>query len=330
MSASEPERRPASKTLLTRIVVTNTAVVAVAVILLLISPATVSSPPAFTEIVLVVGGVVAIVVIDLFLITRALAPLKQLGEAMQEVEVLRPSGPLEVRGGSAEVENLSNSFDAMLASLQEERRASVLRSLAAQEAERLRIARELHDEVGQRLTGVVLQLDSARRGAEGPVREVVAEAQEEARGALEEVREIAKRLRPEALEDLGLRSAMATLVQRFSARTGLEPALEIDPDLPPVESPIDLVVYRIAQEGLTNVARHADARHVRVALEAREGGLRMLVEDDGRGLTGAPAGAGMQGMRERALMVGGSLRVGAGEAGGTRLELWAPLAEAPG
>jgi two-component system, NarL family, sensor histidine kinase UhpB len=317
---------PASRSLLWRIVVTNTVVVVLAVVLLLISPATVSSPPAFTEIVLVVGGVVAIVVIDIFLITRALAPLKRLGEAMGEVEVLRPTGPLESLGGSAEVEHLSHSFNGMLASLQEERRASVVRSLAAQEAERLRIARELHDEVGQSLTGVVLQLDSARRGAQGQVREAVAEAQEEARGALEEVREIAKRLRPEALEDLGLRSAMTTLVQRFAARTGLESEIEIAPEIPAVAGPVDLVVYRVAQEALTNVARHAEARKVRLELGLRAGdGLGLVVEDDGRGFGDAPAGSGLQGMRERALMVGGRLRIGDRPGGGTRLELWAPL-----
>jgi len=212
----------------------------------------------------------------------------------------------------------------MIGRLETERRESARRSLAAQEAERARIARELHDQIGQSLTAVVLQLERAARRTEAPVRGEVEEAREAVRESLEEVREIARRLRPEALDDLGLASALAALTLNVSRRTGLRVERRIAAGLPELSPEEELVVYRVAQEGLTNVARHADARHAWVTLDSRNGDVALEVRDDGRGFEPrAAAGAGLRGMRERALLVGADLDVESrnGEGAAVRLTL---------
>ncbi len=178
---------------------------------------------------------------------------------------------------------LTGAFNEMIDRLEGERRDSARRALAAQEAERARIARELHDEVGQALTAVVLQLERAARRTEEPVRGEVEEAREAVRESLEEVREIARRLRPEALDDLGLTSALAALTLDVSRRTGLRVERRIEPGLPALSSEEELVVYRVAQEGLTNVARHARAQQALITLGARDGRVSLEVRDDGEG-----------------------------------------------
>jgi len=172
------------------------------------------------------------------------------------------------------------------------------------------------------LTAVVLQLERAARRTEPPVRGEVAEAREAVRESLEEVREIARRLRPEALDDLGLPSALAALTLDISKRTGLRIERRISPDLQKLSPEEELVIYRVAQEGLTNVARHAEARRAWVSLEDGAGGVVMEVRDDGQGFDpGRDAGAGLRGMRERALLVGAELAVESRQGRGTAVRL---------
>jgi len=139
----------------------------------------------------------------------------------------------------------------------------------------------------------------------------VIDVQEAVRGSLEGVRQIAIELRPEALDDLGLESALAVLCERFAERTGLRITEHIDPELPTLSPEIELVVYRVAQEALTNVARHSGADQAELDLEHSGGVLALTVSDRGRGL---PAdyvgGTGMRGMRERATLVGAHLTIG--------------------
>ena len=179
----------------------------------------------------------------------------------------------------------------MLDRLEAERRDSVGRALAAQEGERLRVAQELHDGVGQTLTGVVLQLGRvAARRARAGARDGVLEAQETARDSLEEVRRIARRLRPEALDDLGLASALRVLGERVgralrARRRRPRPAraARVRRARP------SWCVYRVAQEALTNVARHARRHARRGAARARRRPSALEVDDDGRGLRRATA-----------------------------------------
>jgi two-component system sensor histidine kinase UhpB len=215
------------------------------------------------------------------------------------------------------------TFNTMLERLEAERATSAGRALTAQEDERRRIAQELHDEVGQSLTAVLLELKRVGDHAPEEVRAELREVQETTRNSLDEIRRIARRLRPGVLHELGLTSALRSLATEYSTR-GVSVRARIEPDLPDLAEDAELVVYRIAQEGLTNTARHARAEQVDLTLRRTPGGVELLVRDDGRGLRDAPEGAGIRGMRERALLAGAELTVGSSPAGGTEVRLRLP------
>jgi two-component system, NarL family, sensor histidine kinase UhpB len=213
----------------------------------------------------------------------------------------------------------------MLDRLEAERRDSVGRALDAQEGERLRVSQELHDGVGQTLTGVVLQLGRLAKDVPEASHGAVLEAQETARGSLEEVRRIARRLRPEALDDLGLASALHVLGERMGEHSGLDVDVHVQSGLPQLAPEAELVIYRVAQEALTNVARHAGARRAGLRLGRTGGHVRREIDDDGSGPPpDGHEGGGIRGMRERAVLVGAALRIGPGPAGGTRVTLELP------
>jgi two-component system, NarL family, sensor histidine kinase UhpB len=305
--------------LLWRVFASNAAVLVAAALLLVLSPATVSFPVALTEAVVLAAGLAAMLGIDLVLLRRAFGPLARLRRFMAAVDPLQPGARAAVDDGGPEVTELTEAFNDMIERLERERRESARAALAGQEAERHRIARELHDEVGQTLTAIVLQLERAARETGAAE---VAEAREGVRAALEDVREIARRLRPEALDDLGLGSALAALTVDVSRRTRLRVARSVASDLPPLAPEEELVIYRVAQEALTNVARHSGARSARLELRSDEGTVELTVQDDGRGVDPAVRpGSGLLGMRERAVLVGGTLSIEAGETGGTRIRL---------
>ena len=309
-------------TLLWRVFATNAVVLVAATLVLVLTPITVSFPVALTEVVVVVVGLSVMLAIDLLLLRRAFSPLGRLTAFMQRVDPLRPGERVWLDSADPEVAELMRTFNEMIDRLETERRDSARRALAVQEGERARIARELHDEIGQALTAVVLQLERSARRTEPPVRDEVEAAREAVRHSLEEVREIARRLRPEALDDLGLASALAALTGDVARRTGLRVERRIVGNVAALSPEEELVVYRVAQEGLTNVARHADARQAWVTLEARDGDVALEVRDDGRGFDpGRTAGAGMRGMRERALLVGAELAVESRDGDGTAVRL---------
>jgi two-component system, NarL family, sensor histidine kinase UhpB len=315
-----PIRRPAQLSLLTRVFLANASVLAVVALLLLFSPVEISFPVTDTQAVIIVTGFVVSVTVNLVLLRGIVAPLRRLTATMRSVEPLEPGRRLVVAHADAEVQALTTAFNDMLARLEQERRESGRRALAAQEHERQRVARELHDEVGQVLTGVMLELEQAQLPA----------ARDAVRHALDEVRRIARELRPEVLDDLGLQSALRALCTTAAADPGLrvERRLELgDTELTPE---VELVVYRIAQESLTNVLRHAEASEVLVAVGIVDGGLRLVIRDDGRGLPpDSEGGDGITGMRERALHIGGRLTVTA-VPDGTEVRLDVPLPEGPG
>lgn len=212
-----------------------------------------------------------------------------------------------------------------------------LRELAAalhdvREAEQMRIARELHDELGQHLTGLKMDLSwiSGRLPEDQP--ELARKADGMKRlvdTAVKSVRRIASELRPLVLDDLGLVAGLEWLVQDFSRRNGIEVALNMDiGDVAPPDAQAS-ALFRILQESLTNVARHAQASRVRVALVHADGRLVLSVQDNGRGLAG-DAGKrgsfGLIGIRERAIMLGGEASVSSRPGEGTRVEVSLPCA----
>ncbi|MFD9093704.1 HAMP domain-containing sensor histidine kinase [Streptomyces collinus] len=307
-----------------RIFALNAVVLGSATALLLWAPVTVSVPVVLTEAVILVGGLVVMLVANAALLRLGLAPLDRLTKLMATVDLLRPGQRLPVQGGG-EVAEVIRTFNAMLERLEQERVAGSARVLLAQEAERRRIAQELHDEVGQSMTAILLGLKRGADRAPKPLRAELQEMQEITRESLDEVRRLVRRLRPGVLDDLGLVSALISLTEDFATHTGLQVTRRFDAELPALDPETELVLYRVAQESLTNAARHADAHRVAVAVRHLRDRVELTVTDDGHGITAPREGAGIRGMRERALLIGGSLEIAPAGPTGTRITLAAPV-----
>ena len=310
-----------------RVLATNAAVLTAAAVLLALSPATVSSPLTATEAVVLMLGLCGMVALNLALLRRAFAPLERLKRFMRGVDPLSPGKRAPVHGADPEVAELTEAFNEMIERLETERRESARRALSAQESERVRIARDLHDEVGQSLTGAMLQLQQAIDGPPERMKQDAVRAREDVRASLAEIRQIARRLRPEALDHLGLASALTALATDLARQADLTIERRVDPDLPALPPEYEVVVYRVAQEALTNVVRHAEATRARLELCRAERALTLSVLDDGRGIDGThvPSGSGVRGMRERALLIGARIQIGRTPAGGTEVRLTVPL-----
>lgn len=304
----------------------NALVLGIATALLLWAPVTVSVPVLLTEAMILVGGLAVMLVANGALLRWGLAPLDRLTRLMTTVDLLRPGQRLPVPGAAgSEVAELIRTFNAMLDRLEHERATSSARALLAQEAERRRIAQELHDEVGQSMTAILLVLKRAADDAPEPLREDLQQAQEITRESLDEVRRLVRRLRPGVLDDLGLVSALTSLAQDFATHTGLRVVRRLDGDLPAIDHESELVLYRVAQESLTNAARHADAQRVEVGLHGTDDAVVLEIADDGRGMEAVCEGAGIRGMRERALLAGATLDIASTPGTGTRVRLTAPV-----
>ncbi|UNT00843.1 HAMP domain-containing sensor histidine kinase [Streptomyces tubbatahanensis] len=306
-----------------RIFALNAVVLGTATALLLWAPVTVSVPVVLTEALILLGGLAVMLVANAALLRVGLAPLDRLTGLMTTVDLLRPGQRLPVPGPGG-IAELIRTFNAMLDRLESERATSSARALVAQESERRRIAQELHDEVGQSMTAVLLELKRAADRAPEPLREDLLLAQETTRDSLDEVRRLARRLRPGVLEDLGLVSALTSLAGDFATHTGLGVQRRLATDLPPLDWETELVLYRIAQESLTNVARHSGADRAEVAVDRTDETVVLSVTDNGRGMGVATEGAGIRGMRERALLIGSRLDITPAPDGGTRIRLTVP------
>jgi two-component system, NarL family, sensor histidine kinase UhpB len=327
-----PPDSPVNGSILWRVFTVNAIVFGAALIALALSPATVHTPIRSKELIELIVGLLLTLLVDLALLALVLAPVRRLAKLMGDVDPMRPGLRATVsdsQWAGDEANVLARAFNTMLDRLETERRESARRALGAQEAERLRIARELHDEVGQTLTAVALQVERAASDSPGESR-ALEEIAALLHGSLDDVRRIARELRPEALDDLGLQSALRSLCTTAAAHDNLRVLRELE--LEDVVSPeVELVVYRVAQESLTNVMRHSGASEVLVALRHVDGGVRLVVRDDGRGLPSGqePSGAGITGMRERALHIGARLTVSSAPTGGTEVRLDVPLPEGP-
>jgi two-component system sensor histidine kinase UhpB len=307
----------------------NAAVLIVAVVLtvVILPPHVLAAPAAEEEIAVLLVSVCLMLAANLLLLRHAFAPLGRLTDLMREVDLLRPGQRVPVEPSASEVMELGSTFNEMLDRLETERQESAGRALAAQEGERLRVAQELHDEVGQSLTAVLLDLARAERQAPEDLRAPLRAIQESVRVSLDDARRIALELRPEALDDLGLAAALLVLVDRFGGWADIEIEQRVERDLPALSYEQELVVYRVAQEALTNVVRHADAHRAELSLTRNGSHLELRVRDDGGGLQGAPAsGGGVRGMRERALLVSAELNIAERAEGGVEVALDVPIA----
>jgi len=320
-----PQSPWSSIPLLWRVFVTNAVILVVAFIGLVLAPVRVSVPVALSELVLLTSGLIALLAANFVLLRAVFGPLEQLADAMRRHDPLAPGARAEVPG-DPDVAALAQAFNDMLDRLESERRESALSALMIQEAERRRVARELHDEVGQTLTGVMLQIEGLALTIPQELRPQLDELRETAREGTQEVRRIARRLRPEALEDLGLRSGLAALATAIGQQARLDVRRHLE-DVPELNAEQELVIYRVAQEALTNVARHASATTVELVLAHDRRRTVLTVDDDGVGL---PPGSqdsaqGIRGMRERAMLIGAELELGERPGGGTRVRLTVPL-----
>lgn len=301
--------RLSPRSLFWRVFIVNAVLVTVAVVVLAASPITVSNPTTRRQLVVLAVGLALLLSANFLLLRISLRPLERLTTLMHRIDLLRPGSRLDV-SGAHELRGLQRAFNEMLERLETERRTASTRAVARDEAERRRVSRELHDQVGQGLTALLLQLRTALAQAPEPVRATLLEAQAIARENLDEVRRIARRLRPTMLDDLGLTSALRSLADAVDTDAGPEIVCRIDENLPAVPDDVELALYRIAQEALTNALRHAGATRIELTYrQARGEELVLAIQDDGRGMIYAPdvEFGGIRGMRERAVAAGAEL-----------------------
>lgn len=284
---------------------------------------------------LAAGGVVLSVVVNAVILRLALGPLALLERTAGQVR----AGDLDARAprsslSDRELDRLTETFNAMLDTLDAYRarlRDTAARALSAAEAERKRVAHELHDETAQSLVALLLRIRLARDVDDPGARDQLLEdLRTEISTALEGIRRFARGLRPPALDELGLVPAIASHARNLEETAGISITLDADPleDLLPPEA--ELALYRIVQEALANVVRHAAARRVRLRLAQEHGHVVAEVEDDGRGFRadegGRPeTGLGLFGMRERATYLGGRVEVHSFPGRGTRVRAEVPI-----
>jgi two-component system, NarL family, sensor histidine kinase UhpB len=280
--------------------------------------------------IVVLAIAVAVLMTSLVRHRRRFAPLERLIEEMEKVDLSRP-GPLlpssiDGVGETEEVERIELAFLRMMSRLEAERRRAGSAALRAQEQERARVARDLHDEVNQSLTGLLLRLEAAREDAPPELEAELAKTKALANQAMRELLSLARQLRPTALDDLGLAAAVAGQVEQL-ARGEIEAELIAEGEFSDLDDDAQLVVYRVAQEALSNAARHSGAARIEVRLRRpAAGGVELEVADDGRGFAfeKSERGLGIAGMRERALLVGGELTIESGPGRGTTVRLSVP------
>ncbi len=281
-----------------------------------------------TLVIVVLAVVAAALAFQLVSVLRRLAPLETLIEEMEKVDLSTP-GPLpdsiDGVGETEEVARIELAFLRMMRRLEAERRRAGSAALRAQEEERARVARDLHDEVNQSLTGLLLRLEAVREAAPPELEPELAATRSLANQAMQELLSLARQLRPTALDDLGLVAAIAGQLEQVE-RSGLAAELRTEGDFSDLDDDVQLVVYRVAQEALTNAARHSEAGRIAVSLRRSGDGVDLEISDDGRGFAfeRSERGLGIGGMRERALLIGAELTIESRPGDGTTVKLSVP------
>ncbi len=304
-----------------RLFVPNAAVLLGAGIVLMIQPAN-------GRVVALAGGLAVLLTVNLVLMRRAFAPLARVASLMNAIDPLDPGRRLPAVGPASEVTRLTEAFNRMLDRLETERRESGYRALVAEETERRRVAAELHDEIGQRLTALLLQIDRLSKSAPPELHDDFTLTLSATKETLEGVRGLARRLRPEVLDELGLVPALRNLCDRIEDGTGVVVRRTLDPEMPVLSADAELVIYRVAQEALTNVVRHAGTEEAELTLGVSGPEVELVVRDEGVGVRSHAAedsSGGIRGMRERALLIGARLEVLPGRSRGTTVRLLVPL-----
>ncbi len=322
-----------SRNLLTQVLVANLLVIVAAVV----ASALAANPDLNLgndpQAGIVLGLAVGLtILVNVIMLQRRFRPLERLVDEMERADLSRPGanlGQLEPMDGPEEVQRLHQAFRRMLERLEAERRRAATVALSAQEEERARVARDLHDEVNQSLTGLLLRLEAVRDRATPELARELAETKALANQAMQELLTLARALRPTALDDLGLNAALSALVDELGRKSGIETSFDGTGELTDVPMDVQLVTYRVAQEALSNATQHSGADQIDVLVARDAEGVELAVSDDGEGFTfeQATRGLGIGGMRERALLVGGDLTVESRPEIGTRVRLLVPIRE---
>jgi two-component system sensor histidine kinase UhpB len=268
-------------------------------------------------------AIVATLLGNWVLLRRRFDPLDRMISAMERLDLADPDSPAPTQPNSesSEVHRLDVAFQRMIARLEAERRQAGRAAIEAQERERRRIAQDLHDEVNQALTAVSLRLQASIEHAPPELRRELTETKRLSRQAMEELLTLARQLRPAVLDDHGLIPALHSQVRDFADQSRIDAVFNSRGTPPRLTPEQQLVIYRVTQESLSNIAQHAQAHHVEVELSFI-GRTILRISDDGRGFAGSrKGGLGLSGMRERALLAGGQLSIWSGEGKGTRVEL---------
>jgi two-component system, NarL family, sensor histidine kinase UhpB len=282
-------------------------------------------------------GIGLSLVVNVLVLRAAFRPMAALNRAAQAVQEGDRHARARVDSSSdPEMAQLAFALNATLDELAEDR--SQLRDLAsqvirAQEDERRRVSRELHDDTAQLLFAQLLQVTAFKSAADQRLQAVATKLEQSTVAALEGVRRLALELRPPALDDLGLAEALGELCQRFRETCQCDATLEARGMRGRLSAEVELVLYRVAQEALTNVSKHARANHVALDLERTNDGVSLSVKDNGVGFDrsrfargdGIGLGLGLFGMEERASLLGGTLRIWSELGQGTEVFAFVPL-----
>lgn len=321
---ARPAWRRVWQSLYAQVVLANAAILLVALLVLLWTPVTVPARVPGRQAALLIVVLMVMVTANALLVKLSFRGLTTLTRRMRTLDILRRTEPLPELG-NAETRSLINGFNTMQHRLEAERVASTRRNIRRLEDERHRISRELHDEIGQRATGILLQLRLLDDEVPNAARARVARVEDEARAMIAEIDTLAWQLRPGMLDELGLLSAMKALTASIATNAEIHLQAILPPALPPLPAETELAIYRIAQEALTNVVRHSGGSTATVAMWVNSDRVLLQITDDGCGYRGADQeGAGLRGMRERALLIGGRLSMKNVTPHGSRVELMVP------
>lgn len=285
----------------------------------------------------IVVGVLTSLVVNYCMMAAAFRPLTELERVARAVASGDHSARVAVvSSGDSQLNRVSLSFNDALEMVEADRiriRQLADSVIAAQEGERRRIARELHDDTAQVLFAQLLRVTALSSSPHEEVRQVAASLEPMLAEAMESVRRLGHELRPPALDDLGLREAVGDLVQRMSERMGYDVSFRVVGLRERLDPAVELILYRVTQEALTNIWKHAGATAASVSIVRSHGGVMLTIDDNGQGFDKSRPGSrderglglGLFGMEERVDLVGGTLLIDSNRNPGTRIRAWIPV-----
>ncbi len=292
--------------------------------------------PMSLVIFVAVGWLVSIA-LNFVVLQIAFRPLTHLGKVMQRVQAGERSLRAPLTGIDSQADQLASAFNMVLEALDDASRQRASQIINAQEQERQRIARELHDETSQVLTSLLISLAVLEESVESPeARERIADTRALAHSTLRAIRNLSIDLRPSALDDLGLLPALRWYVKEYQKKCAIVVDFRSSGLKERLPAEMETALYRIVQECLTNTVRHSNAKRVSIMLRETEDAVKATIKDDGYGFDyeaflknpGQERGLGLAGMRERAVLLDGTLDISSQPGNGTMVKVRIPLPHA--